>query len=133
MHNQRKGVASLATTLILGGVILEIAVAGAVLVMILTSGSYGERLTAQAFDAAKSGLDDALLSIVRTQSFTDATYNYGSNADAVVTFETNVCGAGCDQITSIGRALTKRRKILANVEIDNAGMVKVLSVTVEPL
>lgn len=66
--NQQRGIAALATTLFLGGIIVEIALAGILAVTYLTSSNAGVRFSAEARAAAESALQESLLRIIRNKN-----------------------------------------------------------------
>ncbi len=131
----RAGIASLPAILLFGGIILEMGIAGAFLVFYLNNSLYGTRLANEALLAAQTGLDDALLKIILDKTCPNATcpaaYTLESgNGLADVTICKNTCsGLDTTQITSVGRALTKRHKLVSVVNIDPlSGLISVNSV-----
>ncbi len=135
-------VAALPTILLIGGIIVEIGVAGAFVSYLLSQSGFGAKLSAEAFAAAQSGIDDAMLKIVRDKNFYTGpaapyTLTVGNRSAQVIVCKdlktvSSACGTsniGKDEITSLGSALTKRRQLRAIVNVDdNTGEVKVESI-----
>ena len=139
---------TLLVLLILGGVIVEIALAGILAVTFLNSQNYGVRLSAQALAGAQSGYEEAFLRIIRYKtlggipsgwnqfSFTpqelggasvDVTIcNYVTAADPVVVISGSLsCAQGTDQasggtyeVVSRGSAFNKHRQLKARIAVD---------------
>jgi len=130
-----KGTAFLPIVLVVGAVVIEFVVAGAFLIYYLNSSNFGVRLSAEAFEAASAGIEDALIKIVRNKNCPDVncvssyTLEVG-NRSAVVTICKDTCaGNGTHQITSVGRALTRRRQLVAVVETNSiTGEVRIISI-----
>jgi len=119
-HFDVKGVASLGITLILGSIIVEIGLAVAFLGYLLNFTNFGIRLSAEALAAAKSGINDGLLRVVKGD--TSASYSLPVG-DANVDITINKGGCVTDpqkiQITAIGSVLGKKHKLESCVEIDS--------------
>jgi len=136
------GVAALPTILLIGGIIVEIGIAGAFISFLLSQSGFGAKLSAEAFAAAQSGIDDAMMRIVRDKNFYTGpaapyTLTVGNRSAQVIIckdFKTvsSACDTindGKDEITSLGSALTKRRQLRAIVNVDNnTGEVRVESI-----
>lgn len=131
-----RGVASLPAILLFGGLIIEIAIAGAFLVFYLNNSVYGTRLANEALLAAQAGLDDAILKIILDKSCPNINcpQEYvlqNGSATAEVEICKDVC-AGVDktQITSVGKSFTKRKKLIAVLAVDQtSGKVSIESIT----
>ena len=137
------GVASLGAMLLFGAVIVEIALVTALLSYLLGTANLGGRLSAEALSAARAGIDDALVRIIRKEYTNNTDYSLVvGNAGATI----KICEGGtlvsvCSalpaqkiQITSTGGALTKKRKLIAVVEVDTVSrLMKTESVTEIPL
>jgi len=151
---ERSGIASLATILILSAVVVEIALIGFSLASFLSSANFGIRLSSHALTAAQTGIDDAMLRIIRGELDDILSvqgsgggyqiYNIGEATATVV-----VCPGGtpeCEpqdfiaglnqniiQITSTGVAFPKKATLYAYLELDAVtGLVKVLSISDAP-
>mgnify|MGYP001576961993 CR=1 FL=1 len=111
--------------LLLGGVIIEIAIAVAFLAYYFNTTIFATRLTAEALVAAQAGVDDALIKIVLNKNCPDSNcpspYTLTvSRATADVTICKDTCaGAGKHEITSIGNSLNKKKKLRAVVQVDS--------------
>lgn len=67
-NTKQKGVGTLIVVLILGGIIVEIALAGILAVTFLNSQNYGVRVSAQALASAQSGFEEAFVRIIRNKN-----------------------------------------------------------------
>lgn len=143
LARSRFGIASLPVVLLLGIIMVEIGIAGTLLLSYLNTSVYGVRLSNDAFAAARSGIDDAVLKIIYDK-------NCGSNIDCPSTpytfstpnasAEVTICASDCagspaigvDQkrIISIGSALTKVKRLVALVTVSSTtGLVTIDSLT----
>jgi hypothetical protein len=111
----RGGQAALPTVLLIGGVIIEIAIAGALVAYILSSSGWGERLSARALAAARAGIEDAFIKITINKNFNSpAGYDISiDNQTVTVTVIKDPGGypTGTTKIISTGRALSRQRKL----------------------
>jgi len=128
----KRGIASLPAILLFGSILIEIGIAGAFLVYYLNNSVYGTRLTNEAIVIAQTGIDDALLRIVLDKTCPNATclaeytLTIGRGTASVTICKDTCAGVGKDQITVIGRALTKQRQLIAIVSVDaTTGLVTV--------
>ena len=128
------GVVALVTVLLLGAVLTEIALAGIFVVYVLNNSSFGLRLSSDALAASQSGIDDALLNLLRDKDFAYSSSPFvlilSSRASADITLVNSPCGALLTPkqatITSLGRAGLQRRQLEATVAVDCAtGEVRV--------
>ena len=136
--SKRNGVASLAFTLVLGGIIVNIGLIIAFLAYILNFSNFGIRLSAEALAAARSGIDDGLLRITRGTDVLDYSFAVGNASVAVSICET--ASATCSvtanqrQIIATGGILTKKRQLVAIAEVDPVNrLIKINSVAEIPL
>ena len=67
MEKRNAGQVSLPFILLVGGIIVEIALAGIFTAYFLSTGNLGERLSARASSAAHSGLQDAMVKIAQNK------------------------------------------------------------------
>ncbi len=130
------GIAALPAVIIFGGIIAEIAIAAAFLAFALNNTSLGIRLSAEAFSAARSGVEDAVLLIVRNKNYENQSgysINVGrATATVVVTKDSPTVGK--TTIESIGTSFRRKRKVSAIVSIDPVtAVVKIISFTEVPL
>lgn len=122
LHSKKNGMAALPVVLLLGGFITEI-------VVVLMATSYlslgtelGIRLSADAYFAARSGVNDGLMKIVRDKNFTSSAYTL-TVGDAVA--QVTVCkdapctDNGKSKITSIGITQSRTRRFEAVATVDS--------------
>lgn len=125
------GIVSLGAIILLGGIIVEIALAIAIIVYVLNQGSLGARISAEALAASHSGIEDGLLRVMRNDfSTSGGIYTYPlpfvSSPIAIVDIcDGGAVGTNCStlspdkkQITSTGLILNRKRRLVAVVELD---------------
>jgi len=128
------GQAALPTVLLIGSVITEIAIAGALIAFVLSNAGLNERLSAQALVAAQSGVEDAIAKIAVNEDFSSSGYSFlVDNRQANVTIEKDPLGypLGTDRIISSGIALNHQRTLEAIVIVDRTTGKVDLQSTVE--
>ncbi len=131
-----RGVSTLPTMLLLGGIIIEIAIASAFLTYYFNVTNFGARLAAESLAAARAGVDDALIKIVRNRNFTaypdpyEVQVSGGRVASVIVCKDT--CVIGKHQVVSSASALNKRSKIEAILTVTPEGKVSVDSLKEVP-
>jgi len=127
--NKIRGIAVLPTILLIGGLIVEIGIAGLFISYFLNSSGFGVKISEEALSAAKSGIDDAVIKIIRKKGDAILPYPYTLNIDnnsAQVWVLKDAPSNGKYEITSLGSAGLKRRKLEAVVDINNNdGEVKI--------
>ncbi|MEK7553456.1 MAG: hypothetical protein AAB504_02115 [Patescibacteria group bacterium] len=131
MKINNKGTAALPAMLFIGGIIVEIGIAGAFISYYLSQSGFGVKMSAEALAAAEAGVQDAIIKIIRNKNFTSSGYDLavGSRSTNVVVCKDSCAGTGKHKITSIGSALVKRRKIEAVVNVNSTtGEVKIESI-----
>jgi len=121
--NDKRGIASLGATLILGAIVIEIGLAIAILAYLLNFSNLGIRLSAEALSAARSGVDDAFMRIIRDDYTNNVSYNFGVGAAGATVV---ICKGGTGdcmslddrkkEIRSTGAVLGRTRKLIAIVE-----------------
>ncbi|MBI4991747.1 MAG: hypothetical protein HZB99_00825 [Candidatus Harrisonbacteria bacterium] len=120
------GVAALPTVLLLGGLIMEIMIAATLSSYLLVSSEFGIRLGSRALFAARSGIQDALIRVVRDKNFTSSSYtlpvgNYSVEVSVCKDLPEPICvGDGKHKITAVGTAENRSRKLEAIVSVDSA-------------
>jgi len=135
-----RGVATLPVVLLVGGLAIEIGIAGAFIAYFLGQSGFGVKLSAEALAAAKAGIQDAKMRIVRNKNFIPSpnpyTLTIGNNsAQITVCKELKTVSTACDtamsgkfEVTSLGIAFPKRRQVRAILYINGTtGEVKVES------
>lgn len=135
-----KAMVALPTILFIGGLIVEISLAGIFVSYYLSQSGFGIKRSSEALAAAQAGIEDALLRIVRNKNFLD---NDGyelpvgnTSANIVVCRDSKTVDTLCDtlnngksEITSTGTSFLKKRKLRAIVNINSAtGEIKVESI-----
>lgn len=122
----QSGFASLPVVLLLGGLIIEAAIAGAFVLYYVNSGVYATKLASQASLVARAGIDDAILRVIMNPECggtavascpgTGEPYSLtlnGSTADITILKDTPANGQ--TEITSVGSAGGKQHLIVAVV------------------
>jgi len=117
----RGGQATLAFVLLVGGIIIEIAIAGSFITYFLSHAGLGERLSARAFAAAHAGVRDAQIKITRNKELGPVSYSLPVGADStkvVVTWDATNSDYYIYTITSTGSASTRLRKLVATLVVN---------------
>src|SRR3989344_953090 len=74
IFSSRRGQMTLPFVLLIGGIIVEVAIAGAFVTYFLSNSGYGERLSMRATAASESGVRDAMIRITQNKELVaDAT------------------------------------------------------------
>ncbi len=128
LANRRSGlkaVAALPMILLIGGIIVEVGLAGMFIAFVLSNLGYGSRLANEALAAANSGVDDALVRIVRDKGFS-GTYELAVGSRLVqVEVIKDFPVTGKHRITALGVALTRKKKVEAVAGVnETTGEVK---------
>ncbi|MEX2033376.1 MAG: hypothetical protein WD889_02335 [Candidatus Colwellbacteria bacterium] len=130
--DRSKGAITLPIFLMITLIIFELAVAGVVAANALNNTFFGERLAAEAWQAARAGAGDAMMRVIRTCPLSDcAIISYslpvGSRSTAQVTITRDPV-SGTITVDSIGESFTRRKKIQAILSVDQtSGHVKIQS------
>src|SRR3989338_2790539 len=117
------GVAALPTILLLGFITIEIIMAVTAVSYIFTESQFGLKSSSDAYLAARAGIQDATMKIIRDKNFTSATTTLvvGSfSADVSVCKDLPCIAVGKHKIISLGKAQTKRRNLEAILNVDAA-------------
>lgn len=125
--------------LLIGGIIVEVAIAGAVVSYFLSSSGYGERLSLRATAVAESGIRDAMIRITQNKEFVpdagQASYSVyvsqdNNNDSAFVTVSrTTSAGMYRYAVTSLGTAVSRQKKFSAVISVNGTtGRVELESV-----
>jgi hypothetical protein len=129
--NAVKGVAMLPLVILIGGLIVEIGIAGAFMAYFLNQSSFGIRLSDEALSASQTGILDAEIKIVRDKNFNPSpntyTLNVGNRSVQVTVCKNfKTVSSPCDtamngkyEITSLGIALTRRRQLRAIIQVND--------------
>ena len=140
-HNEtpRSGQATLSFILLVGGIIVEIALAGLFITYFLSTSGAGERFSVRALAAAHTGIRDAQLRIVRNKDFAPGTYTFtvGSDSASVTIARTPpdpITQTYLYTITSVGTAFTRRKKLVALMVVNTVtGFAQLQSLTEQSL
>jgi len=128
----KSGAAALVAVLLIGGLIVELGIAGIFISYYFSQSGLGIKLSEEALAAARSGIQDAEIKIIRNKNFIPSPNPYTLTVGER-TVQVDVCKDSCAgpnkyQITALGMALTKRRQIQAIFYVDdNTGEVKLES------
>ncbi len=119
---KNKGLAFLPTILIIGIIITELGIALSFVVYLSNFSAYSFRLSQEAFFAARTGVNDAILRVSRDKTFPLGFSDYNMSlgrAEISITIEKNTPAVNQDRITSIGSVLNRQRRIRAIIAIDS--------------
>lgn len=138
----RRGAAALATTLLIGGLIIEIGLVATFLFYLLNFTNYGVRLSAEGIAGAAAGVDDGFLKVVRNKCFITLPAGYdfdlGSNNMTVrvsverpaappTTCTDVTSGVETRVVTATASLFTKRRRMQGTAEVDmKTGLVNIV-------
>lgn len=132
LFKNKKGIASLPAILLLGGIIVEVGIAGAFLLFYLNNSIYGTRLGNEARTVAQAGIDDGIYRVIHNKTLVDS-YNLDLGNGTV---SVDICSGSCPeiipldlnkrQITSIGSVLTRQHRLVSILTIDDTtGLVSI--------
>ena len=127
-RRRRSGQITLPFVLLIGGIIVEIAVAGSVVTYFLNTSSFGERLSQRASVAARAGVYDAFARIARDKEFSTATcespysYSVPIGADTVTVSVCRLTDTTANRyvytVTSLASSLSRQKKFVGTVLSD---------------
>ncbi len=138
-----KAAAALLTVLMVGGIIVEIAIAFVLITYFLSQSGFGAKMSAEAMDAAHAGIEDGVMKVVRDKNinYTTSGSPYtvavaSRSAQVTICKDTRTVVTACDtamsgkhEITSLGMAFTKRRELQAILNVNSTnGEVNVESI-----
>lgn len=134
----KTGQAALPMILLISGIIIETALGGTMVALLLSDSGLGERLSNQAFAAAESGIQDAFLQIAGNKDYCltnpcgcspDTCYNYNFSVGNALANVKIIPGSGDFNIISVGNAFNRQRKLEAVLAIDpNTGKADLKSI-----
>ena len=142
---KQSGAATLPVILLISGIVIELAIAGVVVSALLTNTIFSSRLSAEALAAARAGAQDAIIRIIRYKNcpgpdgcpssyclngaldYPTCTAN-GTIAGPTTSVTMSNSGSGIITVTSIGTAVTRKKKVEAVVGVDtSSGKISILS------
>ena len=139
------GVAVLPTILLIGGLLTTISASLLFISYFFGQGSFGIKLSNEALAAAQAGISDAVIRIVRDKNYNTVNSSYslavGNRSAQVIVCAENrktdfmLDPDPCDvvdddlednkrEITSIGSAFNKKRRLKAIININDSGEIK---------
>jgi len=131
--------------LLISGIIVEIAIAGAFVTYFLSTSGYGERLAVRAETAARSGINDAFARVMQNKDFSISScvtpYTYTITAGGGDTAQISLCRTTdvitnkyTFTVTSVGIAVSHQKKFVATLLVDQTtGQVELQSITEQPV
>ncbi len=136
------GIAALPVMLLLGGIIIEAAIAGAFILYYVNSGVYGTKLATQSSILAHAAVDDAIFRIILNPNCGNDTSCLGTGTpftftagggNAQVTIEKDTPSSGLTQITATAETLGKEHRVVAIVTTSStAPLVTIRSIIDQP-
>jgi uncharacterized protein (UPF0333 family) len=138
----RHGQMTLPFVLLIGGIIVEITIAGAFVTYFLSSSGYGERLSIRASAAAESGIRDAMVKITQNKEWDPVPPTYilqvssetNDSASLQITRTIPDTTHYKYEIISLGTAGSRQKKFVATVFVDTAtGEVQLESIRENPI
>lgn len=132
LKTDQRGVATLVNVLLISTIIMLIAIYGVIISVIFLNSAFNERLAEEALVVARSGAQDAIIRVVRYKDCptingcpAEYTLEVGGNTAEV---KINNEGGGSIIITSTGTVLMRKKRIVAELGIDDVtGEVNVQS------
>ncbi len=144
-QKNQKGLASLPVVLLLGGIIIEIAIAGAFIFYYVNSNVYGTKLSNQAAATARAAVEDAVLRVIRNPNCggvdpCPANYTITTGGGtATVSICKDICpadasiGIGQTEIIADARASSKKHRIITILNVSTTvPFVTIASITDVP-
>lgn len=135
----RNGVATLGATLLIASIVMELAIAGLIVGVLVSNTAASSRLAAQALVAARTGAEDATIKIARYKNCSALATTFSITCDGVTTYSLTVDTAsaavgitdnadGTLKIVSIGTAGTRKKRFEAVVGVDAfSGQIIIIS------
>lgn len=120
----RDGQMTLPFVLLIGGIIVQVAIAGAFVTYFLSNSGYGERLSVRAAASAESGIRDAMVKITQNKEFLsdggNTSYSVSvsneTNDTALITVMRETAnGKYLYTVTSLGTAVSRQKKYTARI------------------
>lgn len=136
----RRGQATLSFIILIGGVILQVAIAGSVVGYFSTSSRFSERLSTRAMAAATAGLRDGQIRISRDLNYAVSPTSF-SFAVGVDTVEVSISRVADDAngvyiytVSSVGTALARKKRLVGTIFVNqDNGLLELKSVEEETI
>ena len=133
----KRGFVVIPTILMLGGLLSVIALTGSLIVYLLSGSNYGLRLSSQSLSLARTGLQDAMIRLIRNSDFISGGYEVIIGNDRAQ-IKVAVLASAADfiqkEIVSVGCAVVRFHQLRSVVQIDKiTGVLKILSVDEMPV
>lgn len=136
----RSGQVALPFILIVSGIIIEITLASTIVAYFLSSSGLSERLQTRALVAARAGVHDGVMRVVRDKEYgaTSKQYSFSIDRDNVSVSVTRVINGGANiyiyTIIAVGDAGGRERQIIATLSVSQTtGEARVESLVEAPL
>jgi hypothetical protein len=136
----RRGQATLSFIILIGGVILQVAIAGSVVGYFSTSSRFSERLSTRAMAAATAGLRDGQVRISRDLDYaiSPTSYSFAVGTDTVEVSISRVAddanGVYIYTVSSVGTALARKKRLVGTIFANQSnGLLELKSVEEETI
>lgn len=113
-----RGQVTLPFILLVGGIIIEIALAGVFTAYFLSTGNLGEKLAARASAAAHSGMEDAIGKITQNKELGNASYTLdigNEKAELEISKDDTAADSYAYTVKSLGIAGNRRKKLQGTI------------------
>ena len=116
----QRGQVNLPFVLLVGGIIVEVALAGIFTAYFLSTSTLGERLASEAESVARSGIEDAMENIIVNKEFGAKTYSLQIGGETATIVVTRDIGASAYTYTieSDAQAGNRKKKFRAVLVVD---------------
>ncbi len=140
----KKGAATLAAILLISGIVMELAISGLIVGVLVSNTVASSKMAAQALVAARTGAEDATVKITRYKNCSALATAFSITCDGVTTYPLTVDTAsatvgvidnadGTLKVVSIGTAGTRKKRFEAVVGVDAfSGQIIVISMQEKP-
>lgn len=144
----KKGAATLSVILLISGIVMELAISGLIVGVLVSNTLASSRLGAQALVAARTGVEDATIKISRYKNCSALTSVFSLPCDGVTTYPVAVGTASADvsiadisplgdgtllKAVSVGTAGARKKRFEAVIGVDAfSGQIIVFSMQEKP-
>ena len=136
----RRGQATLSFIILIGGVILQVAIAGSVVGYLSTSSRFSERLSTRAMAAASAGLRDGQVRLSRDRDLgvSPETYSFAVGTDTAEVTISRIAddanGVYVYTVSSVGTALARKKRLVGTIFVNQGnGLLELKSVEEETI